>query len=299
MRRLAVIALCLFGASMPVHAGDPGSAGAVFLKLGIDSRAIGMGEAQTGLADNVNSLFWNPAGLDRLKGLEVAFMHNFHFMGMHHDYFGLASPVANRGTIGVALYYWTSGTIEGMDMKGLPTSDFSAWDLSAGLYYANRLSPNLSAGGGVKAVMEKNEEEGGAAYAGDIGLLFTPPVAGLSLGLSLQNLGTKMRLIEEGYSLPLTARAGAGFTIPGAPVSLAADIAVPVDDSPALSAGAEYRIAGLFALRAGYKTGSDLGASAGVRAGCGFSIGIVGLDYAFTPYGELGSSHRISLLVKT
>ncbi len=299
MRRIVVIALCLLGASAPVYAGDPGSAGAVFLKLGIDSRAIAMGEAQTGLADNVNSLFWNPAGLDRLKGLELAFMHNFHFMDMHHDYFGLASPVANRGTIGIALYYWTSGTIEGMDMKGLPTSDFSAWDLSAGLYYANQLTPNLSAGAGVKAIMEKNEEESGTAYAGDVGLLFTPPVAGLSLGLSVQNLGTKVKLKEEGYSLPLTARMGVGFRVPVAPVSLAADVAVPVDDSPALSVGSEYWIAGVFALRAGYKTGSDLGASSGVRAGCGFSVGIVGLDYAFAPYGDLGSSHRLSLLVKT
>ena len=73
---------------------------------------------------------------------------------------------------------------------------------------------------------------------------------------------------------------------------------IPIDDTPSLSVGGEYAIMGVFALRTGYKTGSDLGAAAGLRAGCGFILPRIGLDYAFAPYGELGDSHRVSLLVK-
>lgn len=285
-------------ASLPLSGGEPGSAGAAFLKLGVDGRAIGMGEAHTALTDNVNALYWNPAGLAGLRGAQFAFMHNFHFLGMHHDYLGLASPVGYHGSVGLAAYYWTSGTIMGMDEKAVPTSEFSAWDLAFGLYYAHELSKLLSAGGGVKAILERNEEEGGSALAADAGLLFKPPLTGLSLGIAVQNLGTKLKLVDTGYSLPFALRLGAAWKIPGAGVILATDLSIPSDDRPSLSAGGEYRVAQLFAIRAGYKSGSDLGALAGLRAGCGFEFQKIGLDYAFAPYGELGNSHRMSLLVK-
>jgi hypothetical protein len=236
--------------------------------------------------------------LDKLESLELAFMHNFHFLGMHHDYLGIASPVGNRGTIGFAVYYWTSGTIQGMDEKALPTSEFSAWDLAAGIYYANQFSPALSVGLGLKAVMESNEDEGATAFAGDAGIQFSPPVAGLTLGMSVKNLGTSLKLVDESFSLPATVRVGAGWSLPVAGASLVSDVVIPVDDSPSLSVGGEYAIMGLFALRAGYKTSSDLGATAGLRAGCGFILPRIGLDYAYAPYGDLGDSHRVSLIVK-
>lgn len=298
MKWVLLTGLALLVTSLPVSAGDPGTAGAVFLKLGVDGRAIAMGEAQTGFADNANALYWNPAGLSRIKGLELAFMHNFYFQGMHHDYLGLAVPLGNRGSVGLAAYYWTSGTIMGMDQNGLPTSEFSAWDLALGLYYANRFNRLLSAGCGIKTIIEKNEQEGGSAYAVDAGLLFRPPLTGLGFGVSIQNVGTRMKLVEESYPLPLTLRLGAAWEIPGTGAALAADIGLPQDDTAVVSIGGEYWIAGLFALRTGYKSGSDLGAIAGLRAGCGFNLPKIGIDYAFAPYGELGNSHTVSLLVK-
>ncbi len=284
-------------ASLPLSGGEPGSAGAAFLKLGVDGRAIGMGEAHTALTDNANALYWNPAGLAGLRGPQLAFMHNFHFLEMHHDYLGLASPVG-YGSVGLAAYYWTSGTIMGMDEKALPTSEFSAWDLAIGLYYAHELGRLLSAGGGLKAIIERNEEEGGSALAADIGLLLKPPLTGLSVGMTVQNLGTKLKLVENGYSLPLTLRFGMAWKIPATGLVLATDLSIANDERPKIAAGGEYWIAQLFAVRAGYKSGSDLGALAGLRAGCGFEFQKVGLDYAFAPYGELGNSHRMSLLVR-
>ena len=37
--------------------------GAAFLKLGVGARAVGMGGAYTAIADDVNSMGWNPAGI--------------------------------------------------------------------------------------------------------------------------------------------------------------------------------------------------------------------------------------------
>ena len=39
-----------------------GTAGLQFLKIGIDARAIGMGEAYTAVSDDISSVYWNPDG---------------------------------------------------------------------------------------------------------------------------------------------------------------------------------------------------------------------------------------------
>ncbi|MCI0378607.1 MAG: hypothetical protein L0215_13440, partial [Gemmataceae bacterium] len=53
------------------------------------------------------------------------------------------------------------------------------------------------------------------------------------------------------------------------------------------------------ALRAGYKwRGQDVGFRGhdGLTAGIGFRIGRLGLDYAYQPFGDLATSHRVALV---
>ena len=55
------------------------------------------------------------------------------------------------------------------------------------------------------------------------------------------------------------------------------------------------------ALRTGYNTrvgASGLGGLSGLTAGAGLDISQFSVDYAFTPFGELGNSHVISFMMK-
>ena len=45
-----------------------GSSGSLFQKIGVGARAAGMGGAFSALADDITALYWNPAGIARLKG---------------------------------------------------------------------------------------------------------------------------------------------------------------------------------------------------------------------------------------
>ena len=54
-----------------------GTTSAAFLKVDAASRPISMGGAFTGLADDVNALFWNPAGLMSLQKQQISAMQNF------------------------------------------------------------------------------------------------------------------------------------------------------------------------------------------------------------------------------
>jgi hypothetical protein len=292
------ILVLLCSLPLSLAGGEPGSSGATFLKLGVDGRAIGMGEAHTAMTDNVNGLYWNPAGIAELRAPQFSFMHNFYFLDMHHDYLGFATPMGDRGSVGLSVTYWTSGPIMGMDEYGMPTSEFSAWDLATGFYYAHRFNEYLFTGGGVKAVVEKNEEEGGAAIATDVGIIFKPSETDLRFGITIQNLGSDLQLVQESYPLPLTLRLGSSWKGLEDRLMIAGDFSIPNDDEVSLSIGAEYKIYPSFAIRSGYKTGSDLGAFSGMRAGLGFEFQKICVDYAVAPYGELGNSHRVSLLFK-
>lgn len=128
---------------------------------------------------------------------------------------------------------------------------------------------------------------------------------GLRLGFVAQNLGATTDSL-----MPMNFRAGAGYIFndlisPFGRGTLAADILIPIDNSIRISLGGEYAHITEnteFAVRGGYKVGSeikDLDSLAGLTAGAGFAInaGLIKyqLDYAFVPYGELGTTHRVSL----
>ena len=52
-----------------------GKAGSLFLAINPGARANAMGEAHIGIANDVYSTYYNPAGLSNLQGMEASFMH--------------------------------------------------------------------------------------------------------------------------------------------------------------------------------------------------------------------------------
>ena len=53
-----------------------------FLKLGVGARALGMGGAFAGLADDASAAYWNPAGLAYLKTNQFMPTHSEEFGGI-------------------------------------------------------------------------------------------------------------------------------------------------------------------------------------------------------------------------
>jgi hypothetical protein len=146
---------------------------------------------------------------------------------------------------------------------------------------------------------EKIDEEKAQAFAVDFGGLYFVPGSSLILGANIQHVGTKMKFVEESFSLPVNAKLGAAYRMIDGALTFAVDVNRPVDSDLNIGLGGEYKIMGTINLRAGYRYtlgGNDLGTASGLRAGIGVEIRDYKLDYAFVPYGELGQAHRISLL---
>lgn len=75
-----------------------------FMNIGVDAAALGMSSAVTSHSADVNSGYWNPAGLVNLDDNQLALMHSSYFANIaNYDYAAFAKPLDNRSTIGVSL----------------------------------------------------------------------------------------------------------------------------------------------------------------------------------------------------
>lgn len=275
----------------------PGDAGAAFLRIPVDARVVGLGEAGVSYIDNASALYYNPAGLAYVQKINILFMHNAWLLGMNHDYLACAFNLKNIGTLGVAFNYWSSGSIQGVTIRGdtIPGYYFSASDWIINLGYAKDVK-ELSLGIGFKYLSEKNESLSTSAMAVDFGAIYHTPVKGLNIGLSFSNLGTSVQLDQERFPLPMLIRFGWRYNIND--FNITQDFIFSNGDKLGVGAGLEYWIAQVLALRVGYRTGSDYKGFSGLRAGFGVLLKGFGIDYGVAPYGKLGISHRFSLYWK-
>jgi len=75
-----------------------------FLNIGVDAAALGMSNAVTAQTSDVNSGYWNPAGILQLEDKQIALMHANYFANIaQYDYAGFAMPIDDRSAWGISL----------------------------------------------------------------------------------------------------------------------------------------------------------------------------------------------------
>ncbi|PKH67787.1 hypothetical protein CXF59_07260 [Flavobacterium sp. ALD4] len=74
------------------------------MNIGVDAAALGMANAVTASTADVNSGYWNPAGLIHLEDHQLSLMHANYFANIaQYDYIGYASPIDDRSAWGISL----------------------------------------------------------------------------------------------------------------------------------------------------------------------------------------------------
>jgi len=75
-----------------------------FMSIGVDAAALGMSNAVTASTGDVNSGYWNPAGLMQVKDKQIALMHASYFANIaQYDYAAFAMPIDDRSALGVSI----------------------------------------------------------------------------------------------------------------------------------------------------------------------------------------------------
>ena len=122
------------------------------------------------------------------------------------------------------------------------------------------------------------------------------------LSLAAQNIMGTLRYDKEEATLPLILRLGSATSLTDH-FTITADVVATRDNLPFLAMGGELKLPAseetdVF-LRSGFNTRaiSDIGGTRNVAMGAGVRYKAYWVDYAFSPFGDLGSVHRISAAI--
>ncbi|OGR84088.1 MAG: hypothetical protein A2901_00050 [Elusimicrobia bacterium RIFCSPLOWO2_01_FULL_54_10] len=280
---------------------------ASFLRLGTDAKALGMGSAYTAVAQDSNALYWNPAGMARLRKADLSATYAALYSDLKYNTLSFARPT-RMGSFGVSAFHLDAGEQEGRTESRARSSDFSVSDLAVTLGYARRAAGALNLGISAKWIESRIADESARSFAFDAGAQTIVPGTQVQAGFAVLNLGPKMKFLEESETLPLTLSGGVAYG--GLKfLLLSADVRQDVYNSRTLfSMGAEFSPLSWVSLRAGFlshgvsafhasnkfETGKFSGLS-GLGLGLGMKLGRGRVDYSINPAGELGSAQRITL----
>lgn len=133
-----------------------------FMNIGVDAASLGMASAAVAHTNDVNSVYWNPAGLIGLEDGQVSVMHASYFANIaQYDYAAYAKPIDNESAWGLSLIRFgvddILNTTELIDSQGNidynRVSKFSTADYGMTLSYARKLKiPGFQYGVNAKVI---------------------------------------------------------------------------------------------------------------------------------------------------
>ncbi|MFH2203653.1 MAG: PorV/PorQ family protein [Elusimicrobiota bacterium] len=312
--RLLLAAVMLLAAGMPAQAisKNAGTSGSQFLKLGAGSRAGGMGEAFSAVADDIHAVYYNPAGLTRITGSQLAASHTELFQDINYEFAAFAYALGraedhSKHVLAASIYsLQVSGIERRAEDTNNPIGNFNAGDYSYNISYGHWLNPSVSLGITGKLISQRIDSYSSEAFAIDGGLQYRPRPAmqrPLTLSLVIKNLGSQPKFAGISDPLPMAFVAGVGYEIMPKRFIIDIDATKYRDTDAFFGIGGEFRqelrddIG--FALRAGVNTHrtSNEGLTE-VTAGAGINFHRAAFDFSWVPFGVLGNTFRYSLILK-
>lgn len=192
---------------------------------------------------------------------------------------GAFFKVSERLALGLSGRLYSSKEMAVTNLNGATIDTFTPKDIVGNLALSYSVLDWLSVGVTGKYVSSSIAPDlSGTAFGADMSVSYAR--GPLSASAALCNLGTKISYGKSSYSLPMLAKAGAAFSRHGLTVSAEADYLF--DGAFAASLGAEYGLADIAFLRAGYHYGSsDKGLPSFASAGLGLKFAGVELNAAY------------------
>ncbi|MFH1336059.1 MAG: PorV/PorQ family protein [Candidatus Zixiibacteriota bacterium] len=300
------IFLVLFWFSLPILAetGDGGYADA-FLQPGFGARALGMGGAFVGVADDATGGFFNPAGLVQLKMRTFGAFYRKMTLNRRSSYVVYNQPIRDEAAIGLAWINAGVGDVIGRNRDGEITGEISNYQNSVQMFYSRKIIEELSAGLTMEYIQYNLANINAYGLGGGLSIMGRP-LPKLRLGFSAENLGMKLSWTSGNYwkqfdmlgsstkdEFPVNFRFGASYLLLKDRVLLSSEMDKSTKQEGKIHLGVEGWALENLAGRIGYDNGS-LTLGLGLRQK--IKSVVFGFDYAFvgSRVGE-DADHLISL----
>jgi hypothetical protein len=277
-----------------------GEAGPPMLKFIYGARALSLGGAYVGVADDAYYMDSNPAGGDPRKVFRLSLMHQEWIEDINYEAMRLSFGIRNQIFIGLGFtYYYLPFTY--YDFTG--ATDGKSYHLSKGLGMINiGFKPekyDVAFGVNAKVLYNQVPDELYAGqsyllYAGDAGFIartnilktYIGPEPSLTFGVAVRNFGYS----EAIDKLPTEAHAGVSYRL-FRHLMLSGEFAVPFYEPMYGAVGVEFDIARVFFIQAGmqFKENPMIG------LGLGYKRNDLNINASYTPSLEFRNMMNVSV----
>lgn len=289
-----------------------------FLKINPNARAAGLSETYLAVANDVSSLYWNPAGLTQLDTSKFHFAidHTDYAAGTNNEFAGLVYRAGSNTLLGLSMQYYNAGEMD-VTTEFMPQGtgqQIMASDIAIGLSVARELTDQFSFGITVKYLREDLASVHNQNMAFDFGFRYDIGAANTRFAVGLQSFG--FNTSPSGYvqttllsgdtlftdfteiAVPTVFRLGVAWDAiknERNMLTAAAQLNHPTDNNETYSLGFEYAWKQLFFARTGYTFSTDLNSYPALGFGLQLKkhFGTVKLDYGFTYQNIFGTVNRI------
>jgi len=303
MKIFRLLAAFTFLFTITIWAYSPSTTGFQFLKTQVGARPAAMAGAFVAVPGDVNSLFYNPAGIAVFGKRTASFTYLNDLLDFNSGFIGYVHPQFGPGNFGFSVLYKDYGNFDKMDQNGQELGSFGANSISFNASYAIKAAENLYIGGTGKYIRASIENYSADAVAIDAGVMYYFPKYELTIAAGIYNLGTATSaFIETKDDLPFNIRGGFSKKLAHLPLLLCANVYKYNDEAWLAAVGGEFTLSDYVLLRLGYdfigrKMHVDASDDtfAGAAIGLGFLWKKMKLDYSYTSYGVLGSLNRFTV----
>ncbi|MFI5237357.1 MAG: type IX secretion system protein PorQ [Ignavibacteriales bacterium] len=300
---LFLLAVLLTGTSIAQTTYD-------FLRIDMSARAAALGGSFVTNNDDVEVIFYNPAGMSFLENDPITFSFVKHLLDINLFSLSYSTELKDVGRFGSAIKYINYGTFDEADEFGTRTGEFSAGELAFLIGYTNEFSDNFYYGANAKFIYSSIADKSSSGIGLDLGVNYEFPEQNLNLAAAVLNLGTQISsYVDTKEDIPLDMIIGVSKRLEKLPVRLSLDFHQLNKERDefyqhlkGFTIGAEFYLSEVFTLRFGYdnerrsemKIGSSSGI-AGFNGGLGVKVSEYIFNYGYSSLGSIGAMHRISL----
>src|SRR5688500_4030369 len=113
--KVTAAVLAFVNVAFPARAANEAGLPGEFLNFGVGARPLAMGRAFTAVSDDIDALYWNPAGLSTYRSSQVAFQHSPLPLGGAYQYLAYSQPLYALGNFGIGIVNLDSDEVPRID----------------------------------------------------------------------------------------------------------------------------------------------------------------------------------------